>query len=111
MFDAKEMEAASDSWLYLYFPPGTTHTVTTPGSVTTNEGTQYELANAELTVGIRTVEMPNYGMKTEIEYGPLNETTYLILNYEPSSSPESTNSRLTFDCNFGSRDCCFFTCP
>ena len=82
--DGKELEDATDSWLYLYFPPGTTHTVTTTGSVTTNQGTQYELANAELTVGMRTVEMPNYGMKTAIEYGPLNETTYLILNYEPS---------------------------
>jgi hypothetical protein len=85
--DAKEMEVASDSWLYLYFPPGTTHTVTTLGSVTTDEGTQYELANTELTVGIRTVEMPNYSVKTEIEYGPLNETTYLILNYAPTPAP------------------------
>ena len=86
-FDTKEIEAPSDSWLYLYYPPGTTHTVTTPRSFTTDEGTQYELAHAELTVGIRTVEMPNYSMKTEIEYGPLNETTYLILNYTPASVP------------------------
>jgi hypothetical protein len=38
-------------------------------------------------VGIRTVEMPNYSVKTEIEYGPLNETTYLILNYAPTPAP------------------------
>jgi len=85
--DGKELEAASDSWLYLYFPPWTTHTMATAGSVTINERTQYELANAELIVGMRTVEMPNYGRERAMEYGNLNETSFLILNYEPASAP------------------------
>jgi hypothetical protein len=38
-------------------------------------------------MGMRIVEIPNYGMKTSVEYGNLNETTSLILNYEPTRAP------------------------
>ncbi len=82
--DGNELESAIDSWLYLYFPPGTTHTIATPGFVTTKEGIQFDLASAELIVGMKTFEMPNYGMKSAVDYGNLNETASLILSYEPT---------------------------
>jgi subtilisin family serine protease len=85
--DGRSPETATDSWLSVYFPQGTNHVVTVADSVITNGGIRYELANAELFARLRIVQIPNYGTKTSVEFRNLNETTFLILNYETTRAP------------------------
>lgn len=88
-FDDTELEATSNSWLDLYFPRGTIHTVRVDGLINTDEGTQYQIANAKFTVGTKTVDVLNYAVRTSVGYAGVNETAFLILSYEPvpASSP------------------------
>jgi subtilisin family serine protease len=85
--DDRELEVIVNSWLDLYFPQGTTHMIAAARLLNAGEEMQYRLANAKLIVGTKTIRILNYTVEKSVEYSDLNETTFLILNYELIPAP------------------------
>jgi subtilisin family serine protease len=82
-FDDRGLETTGNAWLDLYFAQGTIHTVRVDRLISTDERTQYQVANAEIVSGTKTTDLPNYTVETSVSYAGINKTAILVLSYKP----------------------------
>lgn len=82
LVDDRKWEGVTiDSWLYIYFPKGTTHTLSIYELLPTETGSRYHLVSSEL-IGGDSIRLLNYAIGGFVKYPNVGETGDLILKYE-----------------------------
>jgi subtilisin family serine protease len=81
--DDKELEVKENVWLYVYFAQGTTHALRVNTLITTNESTRYQLSDAEVLLGSKTIMLASNLDSTAGLLTGINRTTILLLSYKP----------------------------
>jgi len=87
--DNSPLEVSSNSWLDLYFPSRTTHSLTVDKLVSTQDGTQFQLTNARSIMERKSLDVLTYSVKTSELGVEINQTGFLVLSYEPVPSPRT----------------------
>jgi hypothetical protein len=87
--DGSPLNVSSSSWLDLYFPKGTTHTVGVGELLSAKEGTQFRLADARAVLGRNSVTVLNYPVKVSERDVTINQTEIIVLRYEPVPAPNT----------------------
>jgi subtilisin family serine protease len=87
--DGSPLNVSSSSWLDLYFPKGTTHTVGVGELLSAKEGTQFRLADARAVLGRNSVTVLNYQVKVSELDVTINQTEIIVLRYEPVPAPNT----------------------